>query len=48
VTLLASQPLTLQTITVHQAAWYRKDCATFSGTIALVRRWLCISTFPYL
>jgi hypothetical protein len=33
---------------VHQAAWYRKDCATFSGTIALVRRWLCISTFPYL
>ena len=40
VTLLASQLLTSQAITVRQAAWYRKDCATFSDTIALVRRWL--------
>jgi hypothetical protein len=40
VTLLASQLLTSQTVTVRQAAWYRKKCATFSDTIALVRRWL--------
>jgi hypothetical protein len=40
VTLLASQLLTSQTVPVRQAAWYRKDCATFSDTIALVRRWL--------
>ena len=40
VTLLASQLLASQTVSVRQAAWYRKDCATFSDTIALVRRWL--------
>lgn len=40
VTLLASQLLTSQVITVRQAAWYRKECATFSDTIAMVRRWL--------
>jgi hypothetical protein len=40
VTLLANQLLVSQAITVRQAAWYRKDCATFSDTIALVRRWL--------
>jgi hypothetical protein len=32
--------LTCQTIPVRQAAWYCKDCATFSDTIAPVRRWL--------
>jgi hypothetical protein len=40
VTLLAHQLLASQAILVRQAAWYRKDCATFSDTIALVRRWL--------
>lgn len=40
VTLLAHQLLISQAITIRRAAWYRKDCATFSDTIALVRRWL--------
>jgi DDE superfamily endonuclease len=40
VTLLARDLLAHQSILVRQAAWYRKDCATFSDTIALVRRWL--------
>jgi hypothetical protein len=34
VALLASQ-----TLPVRLAAWYRKDCATFSDTNALARRW---------
>jgi hypothetical protein len=29
-----------QPMIIRQAAWYRKDCATFSDTIALVRRHL--------
>ena len=41
-----------QPMFIRQAVWYRKDCATFSDTIALVRRhlWcsedLCISGKP--
>jgi hypothetical protein len=27
-----------QSMVIRQAAWYRKDCATFSDTIALVHR----------
>lgn len=33
--LLEQQPMV-----IRQAVWYRKDCATFSDTIALVRRHL--------
>lgn len=40
ITLLAKELMEQQTITIRQAAWYRKDCATFSDTIALVRRYL--------
>jgi hypothetical protein len=40
VTLMAKDMLVHQGLPVRQAAWYRKDCATFSDTIALVRRWL--------
>jgi hypothetical protein len=40
VTLLAKDLLQQQSIPVRQAAWYRKEYATFSDTIALVRRWL--------
>jgi hypothetical protein len=40
VTLMAKDLLVHQALPVRQAAWYRKDCATFSDTIALVRRWL--------
>jgi hypothetical protein len=25
---------------IRTAAWYKKDCATFSDTLAMVRRWL--------
>ena len=38
VALQARQLLVHQGMPVRQAAWYRKDCATFSDTIALVRR----------
>ena len=38
VTLQARELLAHQSMPVRQAAWYRKDCATFSDTIALVRR----------
>ena len=40
VALLAKELLDQQVIVIRQAAWYRKDCATFSDTIALVRRYL--------
>jgi hypothetical protein len=40
VTLMAKDLLVHQGLPVRQAAWYRKDCATFSDTIALVRRCL--------
>lgn len=40
VTLMARDVLAHHSLPVRQAAWYRKDCATFSDTIALVRRWL--------
>jgi hypothetical protein len=40
VTLQANDLLAHQSMLVRQAAWYRKDCATFSDTIALVRQWL--------
>jgi hypothetical protein len=40
VALLAKALLEQQPMVIRQAAWYRKDCATFSDTIALVRRCL--------
>ena len=40
VALQARQLRVHQGMPVRQAAWYWKDCATFSDTIALVRRWL--------
>jgi hypothetical protein len=40
VALLAKALLEQQPMIIRQAAWYRKDCATFSDTIALVRRYL--------
>jgi hypothetical protein len=40
VTLLAHELIAHQSIAVRHAAWYRKQCATFSDTIAPVRRWL--------
>lgn len=40
VTLLAAGLSTRQQLTVRSAAWYTKEVATFSDTIALVRRHL--------
>jgi hypothetical protein len=40
VTLMGHELLMHRCIEIRQNAWYRKDCATFSDTIALVRRWL--------
>jgi hypothetical protein len=40
VTLIAAHLLGTNTMPVRTAAWYRKEAATFSDTIALVRRWL--------
>ena len=40
VTLIAAHLLGTNTMPVRTAAWYRKEVATFSDTIALVRRWL--------
>lgn len=40
VTLMAAQLLEHQTILIRHAAWYEKGTATFSDTIAMVRRWL--------
>jgi hypothetical protein len=43
VALLAKALLEQQPMVIRQAAWYRKNCATFSDTIALVRRHLWCS-----
>lgn len=40
ITLLAAQLLKQQPLPARRAAWYSKQSATFSDTIALVRRWL--------
>jgi hypothetical protein len=40
VTLLAGRLRRTQGLPVRTAAWYTKESATFSDTIALVRRWL--------
>ena len=40
VTLLAGRLLDKQSLPVRRAAWYSKESATFSDTIAFVRRWL--------
>ena len=40
VTLLAADLRTRQQLTVRKSAWYTKEVATFSDTIALVRRHL--------
>ena len=40
VTLLAKQILSDGVMPVRTASWYRKQQATFSDTLALVRRWL--------
>jgi hypothetical protein len=40
VTLFAKRLLEQETMPIRTAAWYEKDCATFSDTLALVRRWL--------
>lgn len=40
VTLLARQLLMARAMPARTARWYRKEQATFSDTIALVRRWL--------
>lgn len=40
VTLLARQVLQERSMPLRSARWYRKDQASFSDTIALVRRWL--------
>jgi hypothetical protein len=40
VTLMAAHLIGTNTMPVRTAAWYRKEYATFSDTIALVRRWL--------
>jgi hypothetical protein len=40
VTLIAAHLPDTNTMPVRAAAWYRKEAATFSDTIALVRRWL--------
>nr|MBV0879558.1 transposase [Noviherbaspirillum sp. L7-7A]MBV0879560.1 transposase [Noviherbaspirillum sp. L7-7A] len=39
VALLAKQRIKEQPIILRHAAWYKKEVATFSDTIALVRRW---------
>jgi hypothetical protein len=38
VTLFAKHLLEQETIAIRSAAWYKKDCATFSDTLAMVRR----------
>jgi len=40
ITLIAAHLLGTNTMPVRTAAWYREEAATFSDTIALVRRWL--------
>ena len=40
ITLLAEGLRQQQTLTIRRDAWYSKEKATFSDTIALVRRWL--------
>lgn len=40
IALLAAQLLKQQPLPARRAAWYNKQSATFSDTIALVRRWL--------
>jgi hypothetical protein len=40
VTLFAKHLLEQETMAIRTAAWYKKDCATFSDTLAMVRRWL--------
>ena len=46
VALLAKHLLEQQAMPMRSAAWYKKEKATFSDTIALVRRWLwSIKTF---
>jgi hypothetical protein len=40
VTLMAAHMIGTNTMPVRTAAWYRKECATFSDTIALVRQCL--------
>jgi hypothetical protein len=40
ITLLAASLLKQQPLPARRAAWYAKQSATFSDTIALVRRWL--------
>lgn len=40
VTLLAARLMETDTLPVRRAAWYAKESATFSDTIAYVRRWL--------
>lgn len=40
VTLWAQHLMTAQTLPVRCSAWYTKECATFSDTLALVRRHL--------
>jgi hypothetical protein len=40
ISLLAEGLREQQTLTIRCDAWYSKESATFSDTIALVRRWL--------
>jgi hypothetical protein len=40
VTPIATHRLDTNTMPVRTAAWSRKEAATFSDTIALLRRWL--------
>jgi hypothetical protein len=40
ITLLAARLLDEQSLPVRRAAWYNKESATFSDTIAFVRRFL--------
>jgi hypothetical protein len=44
VTLMAHALLPTESMPVRRAAWYRKEQATFSDTLALVRRCLWEST----
>ena len=44
ITVMARALLSTESMPVRRAAWYRKEQATFSDTIALVRRWLWEST----
>ena len=39
VTVIAAHRLGTNTMPVRTAAWYRNEAATFSDTMALVRRW---------